>query len=659
MLNSKRVIDLKKLINNRRGSVLALSLLVFLFLGGMLAAVSPMIINEVKMNAVNRDMVDAQFAAEAGAKIGIAAIYAKKTNSELTWLGTAQALTTSEADKTYTVTISPAVSSSGPETGTAYTVKSVGTVRGTSKGISVVVTLSSNAAGVYSYAAYSAEKMNLEGHPVIAGAGIASDGKIKIDNGITVGDIFYTGPAPNYQKKEVTTGTVTKVSSVGTLDVASLMKYTPTMPAMPAMPAMPTFTMPSISLLPQSQSTTALTGAYNYSSNPNSGTYYTNNDFYDWSYSYTVAPDQSVLIYVKGNLTLGQSISGGGKVTIYATGNIVVQNDITGSDVNIYAGNDITVYNKISGSNITLQSGGSFTLNGGSILTGTIGSVKIYSGGSQNIGSGSGSITGNSVTLQSGGSSTLNGASILTGTTGTLKVYSGGLLTFYGSAPITGSDIAFQSAGNLLVNNSGTISAGTTGTVKINSGGTLTLNGGGTIIGSNITLQSVGAVSISAENILADSASGIINIYSGGSFDYTGNSIIRGGIVTITTGKTSGTAVNLHGGYINNDRPTYITKIYSYGNAGLTSTVLGGISMVVATGTLTNNGMTSSAILIAQGNITSESGSSAGLYTNGSITTSGSTITYSNNAANAVTLGLTSGAGGTDISITDWKKAAI
>ena len=70
-----------------------MSLLVLVVLGGMLAAASPMIVNEVKMNTINRDMIDAQFAAEAGAKVGIAAVYAKKTSSELDWLGKQQNLT--------------------------------------------------------------------------------------------------------------------------------------------------------------------------------------------------------------------------------------------------------------------------------------------------------------------------------------------------------------------------------------------------------------------------------------------------------------------------------------------------------------------------------------------------------------------------------------
>ena len=77
-------------ITNRRGSVMILSVIVLIFLGGMLTAVSPMIINEVKFNSMNQNMVGAQFAAEAGAKVAIAAIDAKNANWD--WLNNIQYL---------------------------------------------------------------------------------------------------------------------------------------------------------------------------------------------------------------------------------------------------------------------------------------------------------------------------------------------------------------------------------------------------------------------------------------------------------------------------------------------------------------------------------------------------------------------------------------
>jgi hypothetical protein len=95
---------------SRRGSVAIMAVMILLVLGGLMAAASPMIINEVKMNTVNRDMIEAQYAAEAGAKVGIAAIYGKKT--DWSWLGSAgvdkfQPLIPGSANKQYSVAISP------------------------------------------------------------------------------------------------------------------------------------------------------------------------------------------------------------------------------------------------------------------------------------------------------------------------------------------------------------------------------------------------------------------------------------------------------------------------------------------------------------------------------------------------------------------------
>ena len=121
---------------NRRGSVTIMAVMILLVLGGLMAAASPMIINEVKMNTVNRDMIEAQYAAEAGAKVGIAAIYGNK--EEWSWLGNAFSLTSGSTDKTYSVTITPALTGA-PEAGKEYTITSTGTVNGSIKKVSVKV----------------------------------------------------------------------------------------------------------------------------------------------------------------------------------------------------------------------------------------------------------------------------------------------------------------------------------------------------------------------------------------------------------------------------------------------------------------------------------------------------------------------------------------
>ena len=54
--------------NNRQGSVTILAIGVMLFLGIILSGVMPMITQEVRSGTLNRDAVEAQYAAEAGLK---------------------------------------------------------------------------------------------------------------------------------------------------------------------------------------------------------------------------------------------------------------------------------------------------------------------------------------------------------------------------------------------------------------------------------------------------------------------------------------------------------------------------------------------------------------------------------------------------------------
>lgn len=97
----------------------------------MLTAVSPMIINEVKFNSMNQNMVGAQFAAEAGAKVAIAAIDAKNANWD--WLNNIQYLVSGDTTKSYTVK-SIIKKDDGtniigePAAGTTYTITSEGKV---------------------------------------------------------------------------------------------------------------------------------------------------------------------------------------------------------------------------------------------------------------------------------------------------------------------------------------------------------------------------------------------------------------------------------------------------------------------------------------------------------------------------------------------------
>ena len=181
--------------DNQRGSVLIMSLLVLVVLGGMLVAASPMIVNEVKMNTVNRDMIDAQFAAEAGAKVGIAAVYAK--NTDWSWLGKARNLVNGNVTKTYSVSISPAPPADGKLiSGQAYVITSTGTVNNAVKKVIVNVT-PGGASNVFTkYASFSNGKIDINGTVNIIGD-LASNSSVDLNwsKGTVKGTVYGPGGA--------------------------------------------------------------------------------------------------------------------------------------------------------------------------------------------------------------------------------------------------------------------------------------------------------------------------------------------------------------------------------------------------------------------------------------------------------------------------------
>ena len=78
---------MRSVLNNKRGAATILAVGVMLFLGIILSGVLPMITQEVRSGTQNRDGVEAQYAAEAGAKRAIAALLAASAVSVAGLLG--------------------------------------------------------------------------------------------------------------------------------------------------------------------------------------------------------------------------------------------------------------------------------------------------------------------------------------------------------------------------------------------------------------------------------------------------------------------------------------------------------------------------------------------------------------------------------------------
>jgi len=112
----------------QRGSATVFAVITMVFLGIVIAGLLPMLTQEMKAATSDRDVVQAQYAAEAGAKRAVQQLDQKitTTSSWTSWLGTYRSLdaTTNAA---YRVTLEPTIDATHPlDTSTTYTVTSTG-----------------------------------------------------------------------------------------------------------------------------------------------------------------------------------------------------------------------------------------------------------------------------------------------------------------------------------------------------------------------------------------------------------------------------------------------------------------------------------------------------------------------------------------------------
>ncbi|MEI6287945.1 MAG: hypothetical protein WCP79_15685, partial [Bacillota bacterium] len=304
-------------LTNRRGSAMLISLLIIVVLGGILTAASPMIINDLKYNMINVNSISAQFAAEAGAKVAIAALFANST--DWSWLAQNQYLLSGDTTKTYQVTISPAISGA-PAANTTYTITSVGTVasanssNSATRRVVVTVTTAAGTNSVFTNAAFSGENMTINGG--LVNGNIATNGSLTdwvsgtSVNGTATSQTFTGRRSSITGKTYCNNNNITycdqSTTFNGTVDVASYMQ------AIPAMPAIPTFTKTGTDI--NTKASGALAG----------GSYYSNSSVGLNGKTFTIASGNSILIYVVGNFQMDSSSFSGGNITIYATGSITM-----------------------------------------------------------------------------------------------------------------------------------------------------------------------------------------------------------------------------------------------------------------------------------------------------------------------------------------------
>lgn len=190
-------------MKNQRGSATVLALLSMIFLGIVIAGLLPMLSNELRFGTMNKDIIEAQYAAEAGAKRAI--VEFNKVNLSQTpdwsWLNLDIPYINDVTKKKYNVIIYR--STDATETPVdppfsnriKYTLKSIGTVNEARKTVYVSIGPEVVPGLVGDAAIYGGKSINLDNGATINGASIASGGIITTGRKLDIADPY--GVYPN------------------------------------------------------------------------------------------------------------------------------------------------------------------------------------------------------------------------------------------------------------------------------------------------------------------------------------------------------------------------------------------------------------------------------------------------------------------------------
>lgn len=402
-------------MQNQRGSVTVLALVTMTFIGIILAGLLPMSSNELKIGTLNKDMIEAQYAAEAGAKRAI--VEFNQGTPDLSWINGNIPFTDDVTKKRYNVIIYLAsdntktpVPFSNLTSGNTYVIQSAGTVGKTTKNVSVTINVpSSDSGGVFSkYTTYSKGTLTVDNTPKITGD-IGSGNSITVNSSTPL--IYGTAYTPNVPvfnqwswNKDAVTGGYKKPTSEDSLSVD----------------------IPAILPATYDGTGTSLpSNGWKYTNTVASGNYYYNNSLSLGQGNVKGVSGQSVSIYINGNLDLNNAMS------------------ITADNLIIYAKGNINLSDaKISGKNVTIYAGGQINMNGTSSITQSSsgGSVKINTQSSLQM-TNTATINSDSVFINAQSSINFNSNSSINSNSSTAiaKVYSSGPIEFTNSFTMGGS----------------------------------------------------------------------------------------------------------------------------------------------------------------------------------------------------------------------------
>ncbi len=362
-----------KLLLENRGSVTIMAIGVMMFLGIILSGVLPMITQEVRSGTMNRDVVEAQYAAEAGLKRAIAAMQAGDTTWN--WLGAARSFT-GAAGKNYTVNfvttgvckVDPARTpyKAAPANGTPpasgwYCLQSVGTVNGATKTISVAVEYTgAGLTGVFANGVFGSGPVNMNSSTILLGSLRTNSGFTGYKATIN-GDLLVTGTNNSndpYQLNSVS-GTTTNAASVIAVPTFS------TAFTMPAIPGSASSWPNPPGSKPWNRTATVGPGTYKTDAKleigkskitvGNNSTIYVSSGL-ELNNASTFTLGDGISLYVYGDIKL----SGGSRIVTQGTANIYVSGSFqfSQSDDSLELGGNTNVF---IGSQLTMSNGSSIT----------------------------------------------------------------------------------------------------------------------------------------------------------------------------------------------------------------------------------------------------------------------------------------------------------
>lgn len=367
-----------KLSGKQQGASSILAMLVMVLFMMLLSAVAPMIVHEIRFSRINRDMIEAQYAAEAGAKVALMSLY--KPSNVWNWVGQDVPFDVAypTTQKKYVVTlaradgVTPAVIDGQlPKANMVFTITSEGIVNNMKK--KVIVKAKTSLSNVLQYAVYSGSGNTTMNTAVVNGDtatnktlttnnktiihGNATANTISVPAGV-ISRSTYCNSSANYS--------CIPMPTLAPLDVSDLRIPMPTFPS------------------PLPGGSNSHTGNYRESTNINT-------------------PGQPVTIYVQsGSFTLGSGNSiTGSHITIHAQGGVTLEQNAliqadSGGSISIYANGGSVTLNKgsqILGSTVTFIASRTdtittFSFNGGTINYNNPNSrTKIYSLGNVTVSS--------------------------------------------------------------------------------------------------------------------------------------------------------------------------------------------------------------------------------------------------------------------------------